>query len=211
MHEGRFLIHGAGGFGREVAWLLSELDPAPTVEAFLDDGVELQGVEHGGVRVRPSSDFGDDSTSPRVIAIGSGTVRRAIASEHAKAPFPAIVDRGVRMSRSVQLGHGSIVCAGSILTVNVVVGTHAHINLDCTIGHDVVIEDFVTLAPGVHVSGNVRIGEGSYIGTGANIINGTASAPLVIAPRTTVGAGACIIGSTEPDSLYVGVPAKRRK
>lgn len=209
MRGERVLIHGAGGFGREVAWLLSELDPPVAVEAFLDDQEALHGTELNGVPVRPAESH--PSGGARAIAIGSGAVREKIRSRHPEATFPVYVAPSVRMSDFVELGAGTIVCAGSILTVNIVVGEQVHINLDCTVGHDVVIEDFVTLAPGVHVSGNVHIGRGSYIGTGANIINGTADAPLVIAPGTVVGAGACIIGSTQPSSLYVGVPAKRKK
>ena len=117
------------------------------------------------------------------------------------------------MSRYVDLGTGVIVCAGCILTVNIEIGNHVHIDiLDCTIGHDVRVGDFTTLAPGVHVSGNVHIRDMVYIGTGVTIINGSLrSSPLVIEPRCVLAAGACITKSTEPDGLYAGVPAVLKK
>ena len=40
---------------------------------------------------------------------------------------------------------GSITCVGSTLTVDISIGKHVIINPDCTIGHDCIIEDFVTL------------------------------------------------------------------
>jgi acetyltransferase-like isoleucine patch superfamily enzyme len=83
--------------------------------------------------------------------------------------------------------------------------------LDCTIGHDVVIEDFVTLSPGVHVSGNVHIKRGAFIGTGVNILNGSSETPLVIDEGCVVAAGACITRPTEPYTMYAGVPAVAKK
>jgi acetyltransferase-like isoleucine patch superfamily enzyme len=101
-----------------------------------------------------------------------------------------------------------VVCAGSILTTDIAVGNHVQINLDCTIGHDVELDDYATLAPGVHVSGYVSIGRRAYIGTGATIINGTADRRLTIACDAVVGAGACVTRSVESGVTVVGVPAK---
>jgi serine acetyltransferase len=82
------------------------------------------------------------------------------------------------------------------------------INLDCTVGHDVVMGDYTTLAPGVHVSGCVRFGQRAYVGTGATIINGTQDAPLIIGDDAVIGAGACVTKSVPTGLTVVGVPAK---
>jgi len=82
------------------------------------------------------------------------------------------------------------------------------VNLDCTIGHDVVIGDYATLAPGVHISGWVRLERASYLGTGATIINGLEAQPLVIGEGAVVGAGACVTKSVLPGTTVVGVPAR---
>jgi len=112
------------------------------------------------------------------------------------------------MSRFVEVGRGSVITVGNILTVNVRLGQHVHVNLDCTIGHDAVLEDYATLAPGVHVSGWVFIKEGVYIGTGAVIINGTEDKPLEIGAYAVVGAGAVVTKDVPPGVTVVGVPAK---
>ncbi|MGH7625559.1 MAG: hypothetical protein ACREOJ_09600 [Gemmatimonadaceae bacterium] len=116
----------------------------------------------------------------------------------------------MEMSRFVELGEGTIVCAGCILTVNIAIGRHVHLNLDCTIGHDAVLEDFVTLAPGVHVSGCVKIERGAYLGTGAVVINGTQVRPLVVGAGAIVGAGAVVTKNVSPGVTVVGVPARSR-
>ncbi len=64
------------------------------------------------------------------------------------------------------MGKGTVICAGCILTTNIKMGNHVQINLDCTIGHDVIMDDYATLAPGVHVSGYVSLGKRVYVGTG---------------------------------------------
>ena len=145
-----------------------------------------------------------------MIAIGSSKTRERLHAElHDRGlAFHTCFAPDVHMSRTVEVGEGTIICAGSILTVNIVIGRSVHINLDCTVGHDVVIEDFATIAPGTHISGNVTIKRGAHIGTGANIINGTPDRPLVIGEGAVVGAGACVIRDVPAFTTVVGVPAR---
>lgn len=147
-----------------------------------------------------------------VLAVGSPGARKALAARGAAAgfSFAELVHPRAERSRWVTWGTGLVVCAGNILTTNITLGNHVQINLDCTIGHDVRMGDFATLAPGVHVSGWVTIEAGAYLGTGAVVINGTSEAPLVIGENAVVGAGACVTRSVPPGTTVVGVPAKSR-
>lgn len=77
------------------------------------------------------------------------------------------------------------------------------INLDCTLGHDDVIEDFVTIYPSVNVSGNVIVGECCELGTGVQIIQGKK-----IKPNTIIGAGAVVVKNIDQAGIYIGIPAK---
>jgi UDP-3-O-[3-hydroxymyristoyl] glucosamine N-acyltransferase len=110
-----------------------------------------------------------------------------------------------------ELGIGAVICAGNILTTNICLGVHVQINLDCTIGHDVVLDDYTTLAPGVHLSGCVHCGKRVYIGTGAVIINGTQEDPITIGEDAIIGAGACVAKSIPAGQTWVGIPAKPLK
>ena len=143
-------------------------------------------------------------------AIGSPKTRETVTRRAEQHGFriATLVHPRVERSRWITLGAGAVVCAGSILTTNITLGEHVQINLDCTIGHDVRMADFATLAPGVHVSGWVTVGRRAYIGTGASIINGTEDRPLVIGDDAVVGAGACVTRSVDPGVTVVGVPAK---
>lgn len=88
------------------------------------------------------------------------------------------------MSDRVILGEGTVVCARTILTIDIKIGSHVIINLNSTIGHDAVIEDFVTIYPNVNISGMTYLGECSEYGTGMQIIQG-----IKIAENTIIGAG----------------------
>jgi acetyltransferase-like isoleucine patch superfamily enzyme len=107
----------------------------------------------------------------------------------------------------MEIGEGAVICAGTVLTTNIKLGRHVQINLDCTIGHDVVLGDYTTLAPGVHVSGWVHFGKRVYVGTGAVFINGTEKAPLTVGDDTVIGAGAVVTKSIEDGLTVVGTPA----
>ncbi len=57
---------------------------------------------------------------------------------------------------------------------------------------------------GQHVTAPVSIGEGCWIGSGTTILPG-----VTVARGCVIGAGSVVAKSTEPDGLYLGIPALR--
>ncbi len=103
----------------------------------------------------------------------------------------------------IELGEGTIICAGDRLATELSVGDHVQLNLDCTVSHDSFLRDFVTVAPGVNISGAVTVGEGCDLGTGAAIIQGVS-----IGHWSVVGAGAVVVRDLPANVTAVGAPAK---
>jgi len=210
------LIYGAGGFAREVAWLLEQVGAAGGGQhavGFIDDSAERQGTTLNGLPVVSLAEGTKRWPGAGcVVAVGDPKVRAKLmtASSAAGLEGVTVIHPRVERSRWLEIGEGTVICAGTILTTNIRIGRGVQINLDCTIGHDVVLGDHVTLAPGVHLSGWVEVGAGAYIGTGASVINGTAGAPLLIGAGAVVGAGACVTRAVPPGVTVVGVPAKPR-
>lgn len=211
------IIYGAGGFARELAWLIEETNEFSVttrkVVCFVDDDMRRSGERVNGIEILTFAQAcAKYPGAGYLIGIGSPAIRKNLSfrAEAAGLRGLSIIHPNVRISKFVDVGIGTIICAGAILTTNIRLGHQVQINLDCTIGHDVVVEDFVTLAPGVHVSGRVYIEQGVYIGTGAVIINGLESKPLKIGAGSIVGAGASVIRDVEPDTTVVGVPAKEK-
>lgn len=205
-------IIGAGGFGREVAWIVERINsikPTWNLKGFIDDNETLWGSTEGEYHVFGGCEYLSALEDVyAVCAVGSSNVRKKIIKKlkDTSVKFATLVDPSVLYSNSVEIGEGAIVCAGTIITVDVNIGDHVIVNLDCTIGHDAVIDDFVTIYPSVNVSGNVLIGECSELGTGTQIIQGKK-----VISNTIIGAGAIVVKDCLESGTYVGSPAKKIK
>lgn len=137
-----------------------------------------------------------------VCAIGAAAVRERVIHKVASfknVRFATLIDPSVMMSSRIMLGEGTIVCAGTICTVDITIGRHVIINLDCTIGHDAIIEDLVTIYPSVNVSGCAVIKKGVELGTGSQIIQGKK-----VGSGTIVGAGAVVTKDLPENCTAVG-------
>ena len=186
---------------------------APTWEfsGFIDDNEELQGLTQDGYPVVGGCDYLQKVTNDVwvVVAVGAAQVKKKIVEkleQFQKVQFATLIDPSVQLSNSVTIGEGSIICAGSVLTVDIEIGKHVAINLNCTIGHDAVLQDYTTVYPGVHVSGNVTVGQCVELGTGSQIIQGKKIEDNII-----VGAGSVVTKDLLEPGTYVGVPVRKIK
>lgn len=206
------IIIGASGFGREVAWLVERINKnAPTwnLLGFLDDNTLLTNKSINNYPILgelSKASYYKDSYF--ICAIGSSLVRAKIVEYlktilFDKIKFATLIDPSVIISDKITIGDGSIICAGTIATVNISMGKHTIINLDCTLGHDDSLSDYVTIYPSVNISGNVNIGTCTEIGTGSQIIQG-----ITIGEKTIVGAGSVVIRNIPSLCTAVGSPAK---
>ena len=210
-------VYSAGGFGREAAWLVNDIakeDQSVQVVCFIEDDPQKIGTVINDIPVltleQAIKHYPDIEVA---VAIGSPNIREKVVKKVTGAglPFATLIHPRVEMSGFIEIGEGTIITSGNILTVNITLGQQVHINLDCTIGHDAILEDYVTLAPGVHVSGWVHIEKNAYIGTGAVIINGTSERPLRIGANAVIGAGAVVTKNIPPGVTAVGLPARPLK
>ena len=205
------IIFGASGFGREVAWLaerINQVEPTWNILGFLDDDDTIQGTSINGYPVLgKTNDAVNFSNAYYVCAVGASRVREKIIHNLKNClpdiRFATLIDPSAEMSDYVQIGEGTIICAHTIITVNISIGKHVIINLDCTIGHDAVLMDYVTLYPSVNVSGMTKIGHCSELGTGMQIIQGK-----TVGDYTIVGAGAIVVKDLPAKCTAVGSPAK---
>lgn len=205
------IIFGASGFGREVAWAVERINavqPVWNILGFMDDADDIQGTEINGYKVLGKT--GNIKQFPDayfVCAVGASKVREKIVNNmkevNPNIKFGTVIDPSVEISNLVTIGEGTIICAHTIITVNISIGNHVIINLDCTIGHDAILQDFVTLYPSVNVSGITNIGHAVELGTGMQIIQGKS-----IGDYSIVGAGAVVVKDIPAECTAVGSPAK---
>lgn len=206
------LIIGAKGFAREVLEVLHQ-DNRTEGLAFYDDvSTDLPDLIHGQFPVLRSLEEAKArfSKDPRfVLGIGIPALRRKLYDK-----FIAI---GGEVSSTVspfaRIGHygntiaeGCNVMTGAVLTTGVYVEKGTLINLNCTIGHETVIEEFVELSPGTNISGNCYIGADTFIGTNATILP-----KIRIGRQVVIAAGAVVTKDVPDQTMVAGIPAIIKK
>ena len=209
------IIIGAGAFGREVKWLIERINEANdeaqwNVLGFVDDGI-CKGTMIDGLSVLGGVDYLFDLAEPinLVCAVAGVKARETIILkiiDKANVSFPNLIDPSVIQSPSVQMGQGNIICASSILSVDIKIEDFVIIDWKCTVGHDAKLESFVTVYPGVNISGCVDVGVRCELGTGTKIVQG-----LKISNDIVIGAGAVVVRDVSESGTYVGIPVNRIK
>lgn len=204
-------VIGAGGFGREVRWLIdriNQVNPIWRFIGFYDDSFDPNQMGNEWI-LGPISDLFERKIPLSVVcAIGSPIVRRRFVEEVAtirRLSFPSLIDPDAIVGDSCKVSQGCVVCANTVITTDVEIGAHVHINLNCTVGHNALIGEFSTIYPSVSISGDTSLGAMCEFGTNSVVLQG-----LTIAEQTRVGAGAVVVKNIdEPNFTYVGVPARK--
>lgn len=205
----KIAIFGASGFSREVRDIAAALgyDEIVYIDKTKNESAGNFVVAEDEVSLLAQADY------PFVIGIGDTKVRKEIRDRYPHLKYVNLVHPSVTFGCEQILeltkNVGNIICAGTRMTNNIQMGNFGIYNLNCMIGHDCIIEDFVTVCPGANISGNVKLSEGSYIGANACIIQGKSTAEkMTIGRNSTVGAGA-VVTKNVPDNIIVkGIPAK---
>lgn len=172
------VIIGAGGFGREVLDVFDAVNDRKALYQVI--GFIVPEYAQTGTRVTDKPVLGGldwfkgKSRIKAICAIGDPRSRFDVImrAKDVGVEYCSVIHPTAVLTRWTSIGTGCVIAAGSILTSNITIGDHVHINLDCTVGHDVIMEDFTTLAPGAHISGCVRLDKGCYVGTGGHNIEG---------------------------------------
>lgn len=202
-------IYGAGGFGRETAWLIQEINQASdtwNLMGYFDDG-QRKGSLFEGLPVLGGMNELNAMTDSMdiVVAIANPATRKKVVSSiiNRKISFPEVVHPTVRRgSPANRFSRGCIITAGVILTTGISVGEFCIINLAATVGHDSRLGDYSSIMPQCSISGNVTIGDEVFVGAGARILQG-----ISLGEKSVVGAGAVVTKSFPPSSRLIGVPA----
>jgi sugar O-acyltransferase (sialic acid O-acetyltransferase NeuD family) len=206
----RVAIIGAGGFAREVEWLIREIGQHDFAGFFVSDRSYMNDATAGDLDDLRHLFF-ERQIDLAVIGVGDPALRRdlfhRVTRKIPRIQWATLVHPSVLIDRfTSSLGDGCIICAGTIITTNVRVGQNCAVNLSVTVGHDAVIEDHCVINPGANISGCVKLEEASLVGTGAAIIQ-----KIRIGSGATVGAAACVTKDVPVGVTVVGVPAKELK
>jgi len=210
------VIIGAGGHGSELCAYIQDIKAqGDSVElaGFIDEnkppgdwnGFEILG---GFVELEAVLKRGACSTLYYLTAVGDNRVRAELVKKlegfnAGNLSAWTLIHPRSAVGRGVEIGEGTCLAPGSIITTKAHVGRHCIVNVNASISHDCRIQDFCNINPGAVIAGNVSLGAGCYIGAGATVID-----KVSIGDWTIIGAGAVVVDDVPPGVTAVGVPAK---
>ena len=190
---------GAGGHGRvcaEAAELAGFRDIA-----FLDDkkveGMPVIGTLNDIEKYKSSSCF--------FVAVGDNLIRKKIMKtiKELGGELASIVHPFSSVSKSAEIGEGTVIMAGAVVQANAKIGSGVIINTCSSVDHDCVIGNWSHVAVGAHLAGAVKTGESVLLGAGCVVINN-----ISVTDHCIVGAGTAVICGINTAGTYVGVPAR---
>jgi sugar O-acyltransferase (sialic acid O-acetyltransferase NeuD family) len=203
------IIYGAGGFGRETALMIEQINEDKkqwNVIGFIDDQLSTHDHVDGLQILGNKKQLEKFPNADIVIAIADPIARANIVSNiHQETiNFPILIHPDASVgSKANKIGKGAIITAGCRLTTGVSIHEFVIINLLTSIGHDVTIDNYSSIMPGCNISGNVKIGERVLLGTGAKVLQN-----ISIGSNCKIGAGAVVTRNIHDGKTVVGIPAK---
>jgi sugar O-acyltransferase (sialic acid O-acetyltransferase NeuD family) len=204
-------IFGYSGFALEVADICYSLGVESIVLLSNENNIQ---DEVNGFPIIAESEAYDLHRKGYSFAIGIGDslLREKVFENYKEFRFPNIIHLsavfGKNQREAVEKQQGNIITAGTIFTNSIKIGDFGLYNLKVTVGHDCIIDNFVSIMPNVTVSGNVHIQEGVFIGASATILQGSSEKKLIIGSFSKVGASSLVTKSVDSDVTVLGIPAK---
>jgi sugar O-acyltransferase (sialic acid O-acetyltransferase NeuD family) len=107
------------------------------------------------------------------------------------------------ISRTAQIGHGTIVLANATIKNNVVIGTCNFINSNVNIDHDCVIGNDNFFAAHTCLGSAITVGNRNFFG-----LNSSVRTPSVIGDYNRIGMCSNVLNSIDDNLVMIGNPAK---
>jgi sugar O-acyltransferase (sialic acid O-acetyltransferase NeuD family) len=210
-------IIGAGGFGREVADTVREINraeasadgPVYHIAGFADDDESLWGTVINDIEVRGGVEWlrGLENTGDKpcaVITVADPKMRECMVKMlDGRVTWVNLIHPLAFVSDTATIGSGNIIQQFTTVNSNVRVGDHCIVNCNSVIGHDAIVEDFVSVMPQCGLMGYCTMKKRAYIGAGAVMIQN-----VVVGEDAVVGAGAVVIKDVAAGATVVGNPVR---
>jgi sugar O-acyltransferase (sialic acid O-acetyltransferase NeuD family) len=209
----KIAIYGAGGFGKEVACVISKINDISTtwqLIGFFDDGLEFGiSVSHFGDVLGGIKTLNEWSEPLSIVfAIANPkTIERIVSKIHnPNVVFPNIIHPEVFFADpiSFKMGIGNVVVRGCTFSVDVTLGDFNQLNSLSALAHDVEVGSFNVFMPLTRVSGEVQIGNNNFFAINTIILQ-----QLKIGNNVRTGPGAVLMTKPKDGNLYMGNPARK--
>jgi len=208
------VLYGAGGIGKEVVWLIKNINNRKQTWNVLGFLVDELYKDDWGKTIYGYPVLGGNSWLQEyneqiyvICSIGKSSVRKAVyerVSKYRNVLLATLIDPSVPIDNTVSVGEGTIISRNCIVTVDTQIGKGVLMNTGASVGHDSTVGDFCTFLTNSMAAGHTKFGECCEIGSGAFILQGkTIVENTILAPLSSV-----LKDITNP-GIYSGNPARR--
>lgn len=206
------LIYGAGGLAKEVYELAKRNYPDKWDDIIYIDDFAEEGVKSFGETVKFSTILADLKNDCQqyegIVAVGEPKDRELLTQRFTDAGISItnIIDSTARISPTVKLGKGVIICEFASIHAFSDIGSGVLIQPGAIIGHDTIIGDYSVMGTYSAPGGECVFGKHSYVG-----MNATIKEKLMIGDNAIIGMGAAVFRDVDKDTVVVGNPARVTK
>ncbi|WP_023271037.1 PglD-related sugar-binding protein [Acinetobacter gyllenbergii] len=206
----KLAIIGSGGFAKELLDLA--IDQGYEQICFLErnpkDRASLLGFP-----ILPESAIPTLTDTMYAIGVADPKIRKRIYETYPELVYPNLIHSqsslGYGIREMLEQSKGVVVAAGARITNSCRFGHFIIVSFNSTIGHDCILDNYVSVMPGVNISGCIHLKQGAFVGTNATILPGKSPEQLkYLGENSVIGAGAVVVKHTQQDKTYIGAPAK---
>lgn len=205
------LLLGAGGLAREILATVRLLSAVWKPIGALDDDPTKHGHNLEGVPVLGGFELAnklpDNVAILACIANARRPAGRLAVVRRLNLPndrWATIIHPSACVPEGSDLGPGTVLLAGTVLTTPLRIGAHVISMPHVLITHDDMIAEGVTIAGAVSLAGGVQVGESAYLGQGSSVRE-----KLSIGASAVIGMGSVVLQNVPAGEVWAGVPAKR--
>ena len=207
------LIIGAKGFAKEVLEVVHQIDQIEKLVFFDDVNDDIKGSLYKKFPILKTSEealnYFNTIDNRFTIGIGNPVLRKNLCDKFSLlgGVFTSTISPLVNIGLyDVQIGKGTNILSGAILSNGSKLGIGCIIYYNVIITHDCIVGDFVEISPSATLLGRCTVGSFSQIGANATILPDT-----VIGKNVIIGAGSVITKDIPDNCVVYGIPAKMIK
>lgn len=204
------LVVGAKGFAKEILEIIYQLNQLENLVFYDDLNNDIDDKLYDRFPVlkntEQASTYFKTVDNRFTLGIGNPVLRKKMYEKFSKEGgnfVSTISPLAIVGTFDVQIGIGSNVLAGAVLSNSTLIGKGCIVYYNSVIPHDCTMGDFVEISPGVVLLGRCEVGSYTHIGANATILPG-----LKLGQHVIIGAGSVVTKDVPNNCMMVGVPAK---
>jgi UDP-N-acetylbacillosamine N-acetyltransferase len=183
------------------------------IESLLDAGYEIKGYFDFRKAERNPYDleyFGYEGEADVKMIVGNNLVFPSIGENSVRKKLIGLfdnlelnqfvaIDPSANVSKTAYLNYSTYIGKNVTVNAQAEIGKGVILNTSCIIEHECKVSEYVHIAPGAVLCGNVYVGADSFVGA-----NSVVKQNLKISEGNVVGAGSVVVSDVKEKGIWVG-------